>query len=172
MTRLTLPSLAALLTLAACDAPADGPVQDPEPAERLATGPLTPAGPAQTVTADADVNLQHAAAVVELDEIQGQGTLTAKLFGTAGGDPAMNGLYVHAAFFLSPAEGWRVFRIGDVLDYRVLSTGPGRVELEIDESVMDPETSEIGSRTRRMILGWAPGAEGAPPETVTVTPAQ
>jgi len=59
--------------------------------------------------------------------------------------------------------GWRVFRIGDFLDYRVLSSSPGRIEIEIDESTMDPATSEIGSATRRLILTWTPGPDAAPP---------
>ncbi|WP_125257099.1 hypothetical protein [Brevundimonas fluminis] len=165
-------SAVATLMLAGCDATQDGPVKDKTPPERPATGPLTPTGPAQTLSADADPNLQQAAAVVELTPVEGQGALTVKMFGTAGGDPAMNGLYTYVAFFIDPAEGWRVFRIGDFLDYRVLSAGPGRVELEIDESTMDPETSEIGSTTRRLIVGWAPGADGAAPVAVTVTPAR
>jgi len=165
-----LTTTAALAALAGCDA-SEGPVADPAPAERPATGPLMPAGPAQTLSADADPGLQNAAGVVELTPLEGQGPQTVKLFGTAGGDPAMNGLYTHVAFFVEPAEGWRVFRIGDFLDYRVLSSAPGRVEIEIDESVLDPQTSEIGSTTRRLILGWAPGADGAAPEAVTVTPA-
>ncbi|MBX9802747.1 MAG: hypothetical protein K2Y04_08285 [Caulobacteraceae bacterium] len=84
----------------------------------------------------------------------------------------MNGLYTHVAFFDSPAEGWRVFRIGDFLEYRVLSEAPGRVDLEINERTMDEATGNIGSRTRRIIVGWAQGADGAVPATVTVTPAQ
>ena len=33
----------------------------------------------------------------------------------------------------------------------VLREGPGLVDLEIEESVMDPATTEIGSRKRRII---------------------
>ncbi|MBX9574151.1 MAG: hypothetical protein K2X07_00745 [Caulobacteraceae bacterium] len=161
---------AALAALTGCDT-AEGPVTDPVSADRPATGPLTPAGPAQILSAEADPGLQNAAGVVELTPLEGQGAQTVKLFGTAGGDPAMNGLYTYVAFFVDPAEGWRVFRIGDFLDYRVLSSTPGRVEVEVDESVMDSQTSEINSTTRRLILGWAPGADGTAPEAVTLTPA-
>lgn len=170
MIRRFVTTTAVLMALVGCDA-AEGPVTDPAPPKRPASGPLTPAGPARTVAPDADAGLQDSAGVIELTPLEGQGSQTVKLFGTAGGDPAMNGLYTHVAFFVDPAEGWRVFRIGDFLDYRVLSSTPGRVEIEVDESVMDPETSEIGSTTRRLILGWAPGADGAAPEAVTVTPA-
>lgn len=170
--RNTILAAAALMALTGCDAANDGPVKDAPAPERPATGPLTPAGPAQTLAPDADPSLQQAASVVELTPIEGQGQLTTKMFGTAGGDPAMNGLYTYVAFFVDPAEGWRAFKVGDFLAYRVLSTGPGRIELEIDESTMNPQTSAIGSTTRRMIVGWAPGPDGAAPEAVTLTPAQ
>ena len=110
--------------------------------------------------------------MVRLDELAGQGPLAAKLFGTAGGDPAMNGLYTHIAFFQGPAEGWRTFRIGDVLDYRILAERAGRVDLELRESVMDEASGTIGDRTRRVIVGWPIAADGSAPAEVTVTPAQ
>lgn len=166
--------LAAMAALAACDG--ELKVRDmAEPApERGApvAAPLTAAGPAATVQPDAEEGNQWAASVVELTPLTQQGDRTVKLYGTAGGDPAMNGLYTHVAFFDSPAEGWRVFRIGDVLDYRVLSESEGRVDLELDESVMDEASGDISSRKRRVIVGWAVAADGAVPDTVTVTPAQ
>ena len=166
--------LAALLGLAACDAQVESrkaalPAEQAAPAP---AAPLTAAGPAATVQPDATEGQQWAAAVVELTELTRQGDSTVKLFGTAGGDPAMNGLYAHVAFFDSPAEGWRVFRIGDFLDYRVLSESPGRVDLEINESIMDDAAGNIGSRTRHLIVGWAQGPDGAVPANVTVTPAR
>ena len=162
-----------LLGLTACDAQVESrkaalPAESAAPA----AAPLTAAGPAAIVQPDADEGQQWAASVVELTPLTQQGERTVKLFGTAGGDPAMNGLYTHVAFFDSPAEGWRVFRIGDVLDYRVLSESEGRVDLELDESVMDEASGDIGSRKRRVIVGWAVAADGAVPDTVTVTPAQ
>ena len=166
--------LVVLLGLAACDAQVETrrtamSAEQPAPP---AAAPLAAAGPAAIVQPDPDPNQQWAASVVELTPLTRQGDRTVKLFGTAGGDPAMNGLYTHVAFFDSPAEGWRVFRIGDVLDYRVLSESPGRVDLELDESVMDQASGEIGSRKRRVILGWAVAPDGSIPATVTVTPAQ
>ena len=165
--------LAVLLGLAACDAQVESrKAAVPDEQAAPAAAPLTAAGPAATVEPDSDEGQQWAAAVVELTPLTQQGDRTVKLFGTAGGDPAMNGLYTHVAFFDSPAEGWRVFRIGDFLDYRVLSEAPGRVDLEIDESTMDQASGNIGSRTRRVIVGWALATDGSVPATVTVTPAQ
>ena len=170
--------LVALLTLAACDTQvetrkAEVPAAEQATARAMAAAaPLTATGPAATVQPDTDANQQWAASVVELTPLTHQGDRTVKLFGTAGGDPAMNGLYIHVAFFDSPAEGWRVFRIGDFLDYRVLSETPGRVDLEVNESIMDEATGNIGSRKRRVIIGWAVATDGSVPATINVTPAQ
>ena len=167
--------LFAVLALAACDAGVESrdtvlPAEQPASSPRAA--PLTAAGPTAVLQPDADPNQQWAASVVRLDALENQGDRTVKVFGTAGGDPAMNGLYTHLAFFESPAEGWRVFRIGDFLDYRLLSEAPGRIDLEIDESVLDAATGQIGSRKRRIIVGWALPTDGSVPATVTVTPAR
>lgn len=168
--------LTALVGLAACDAGVESRKATVPPAERpapiAAVAPLAAAGPAATLQPETGSALQQAAAVVRLDQLAGQGPLAAKLFGTAGGDPAMNGLYVHIAFFQGPADGWRVFRLGDVLDYRILSQRAGRVDLELEESTMDEATGRIGSRTRRVIVGWPIAADGSAPAEVTVTPAQ
>ncbi|MGZ9114699.1 MAG: hypothetical protein ACXW3K_08755 [Brevundimonas sp.] len=169
--------LAALLALAACDAQvetrkAEVPAVEQADAPAPAAAPLTASGPGATLQPETAADLQQAASVVSLDPLSGQGDLTAKLFGTAGGDPAMNGLYAHIAFFQGPADGWRVFRLGDILEYRVLSEAPGRVDLELKESIMDQLTGTIGSQTRRVIVGWAVATDGSAPATVTVTPAQ
>lgn len=122
----------------------------------------------EIVRPDPDENLQWAASVVQIDELRRQGGQTVKLFGTAGGDPAMNGLYTYLAFFESAGDGWRVFRLGDVLSYRIVSETPGRVALEVRESVMDERTGNIGTRARRLLVSWTPGTGGAPPGSVRV----
>lgn len=170
--------LVALAGLAGCDAQvesrkAEVPAAEHATATAPVAAPLTAAGPAATLQPETAVELQQAASVVSLDPLTRQGGgLTAKLFGTAGGDPAMNGLYAHIAFFQGPADGWRVFRLGDVLEYRILSEAPGRVDLELTESTMDPASTTIGSRTRRVIVGWSVATDGSAPATVTVTPAR
>ena len=168
--------LAAFVLLAACDTGVESrrhalPAET-RPLHAQAAAPLIPDGPPSTVQADAEPSLQWAASVVRVDRLSRQGDVTVKLFGTAGSDPAMNGLHTHLAFFQSPAEGWRVFRIGDVLGYRVRSETPGRVDLEVEESVMDAPTGRIGSRKRRLIVAWTMGPGAAPPTSVTVTPAR
>lgn len=182
------PLILITLALAACDQPGATPAQTaPEPAPTAATAPLTAqaetqaaadakpltaAGPSATVAANREEEVQTAAWVVRVDPLSRQGDHTVKLFGTAGGDPAMNGLYSHIAFYEGADTGWAIYRIGDFLDYRVLSESPGRVDLEVTESVLQGDTSDIGSRTRRVIVGWAPPADEGAPESITVTPAR
>jgi hypothetical protein len=147
-------------------------VAAPAGAPPEAVAPLTANGEPATLAAEDDPSLQLSAGVVELDTLANQGDAGVKLFGTAGGDPAMNGLYTYIAFYQDPAEGWRIFKLGDFLSYSVLSDSPGRADLEIQESTMDEATGEIGSRTRRVIVEWTLGADGAPPAAITVTPAE
>ena len=126
-------------------------------------------GGTEVVRPDADEHLQWAAAVVELDLLRNQGGETVKLFGFAGGDPAMNGLHTYLAFFESGGDGWRAFRLGDFLDYRIVAERRGRVLLEIRESIFINDTGEIGTQRRRLLISWTPGADGEPPASVSVT---
>lgn len=170
---------AVVLTLSACDRipTPPGGAEAPAPAETpagpdAATAPLVAAGPAAAITPEPQEQAQDAASVVRVDPLTNQGDHTVKLYGVGGGDPAMNGLYTYIAFFEGADTGWKVFRIGDVLDYRILSERSGRVDLEITESVQLGEPGDIGSRKRRVIVGWdAPTDEGSP-DGVTVTPAR
>ncbi|MBU1346933.1 MAG: hypothetical protein KKA16_08260 [Alphaproteobacteria bacterium] len=166
----------AALSLSACDATSapDGTAAEPASfAPPTQAASLTPSGAPETLTvADAsegDDGLQWAAGVVRVDPIPGE---SAKLFGTAGGDPAMNGLYTYIAFFHSPAEGWAVYRIGDFLDYTVLSHANGRVDLDVQESTYDEASGEIGDRRRKIIVQWTQGPNDQTPTAVTATPAR
>jgi hypothetical protein len=162
--------LIASVALVAC-APAAQPTAETQTPAVAVT--LTANGAASELQPlPADENMEWAASVVRVDMLANQqGAAGVKLFGLAGGDPAMNGLYTQIAFFQGPADGWRVFRIGDFLDYRVLADSPGRVDLEISESVMN-DNGDIGSQTRHVIVTWTPGADGAAPAAISVTPAQ
>jgi len=134
---------------------------------------LRPAAePALIAPLSPEENMEWAASVVRVDFLRNQppgGGV--KLFGLAAGDPAMNGLYTQIAFFQGAAEGWRVFRIGDVLDYRVLADSPGRVDLELTLSG-DGGESIMGSHTRHVIVTWTLGDGGAAPESISVMPAR
>ncbi len=131
---------------------------------------LFAAGPAaaQTLRPSTDENLEWAASVVQINEVPNQPNLGVKLFGLAGGDPAMNGLQTYLGFYASPGDGWRVFQIGDFVSYRILSATLNRVNLEIRENTINSE-GVIGTRTRRVSLRWTPGREDERPATVTMT---
>jgi len=171
-------AFALALTIMGCDN-ATKPDQSlpPETALPEITGPnapeasaFKPAGQPETMKPAIENGLQGAASVVELTYLLKQGELSVKLFGTAGGDPAINGLYTYVAFFVGSANGWRVFKLGDFLEYRVVNEAPGKVDLEIKESVIDESTGDISSRLRRVILSWD-FASGGEPEVISVTPA-
>ncbi|HTU11872.1 MAG TPA: hypothetical protein VMG08_13355 [Allosphingosinicella sp.] len=141
------------------------------PASAAAAQPVAERGPV-TLRAEAgpeDENLQWAASVVTVSQLGAAGDFSGKLFGVAGGDPAMNGLYTYLAFHLSPGDGWRIFKIGDFLDYRVLSETAGRVVIEVEESVIDSE-SVISARRRRLAITWTPApGEDAPAAVMVAT---
>ena len=173
----TIAGLVALaLSVGACEAASDGTTTSGS-AEAVAEGaaaqdaPLTASGAPEALTAApaTDEGLIWAASVVRVDWVAENG---AKMFGTAGGDPAMNGLYTYIAFFTEPGGEWVIYDLGNILEYTVLSSSVGRVDLDIHESTMDEATSEIGSRHRKVIVSWTPGTDGGPPSGVTVTPAQ
>lgn len=145
--------------------PATGPAAGPA----SSTGPTagTPASEAAgpvTLSPSADDMLQWSAAVTEVHPMPNQG---AKLFSTAGGDPALNGLYTYLALFQGAAEGWRVFQLGDFESWRVLEEAPGRVLIEVRQSTLDPTTGQAVTATRRLSVSF----DAAAPESVTVTPA-
>jgi len=169
--RASLIAIAASLALSACSFAAAPSSESETPAPAAVT--LTASGEATVLQAmPFEENMEWAASVTQVDFLENQGESGGvKLFGLAGGDPAMNGLYTQIAFYQSGGDGWLVFRIGDFLNYRVLSDAPGRVDLEIQESTMNAETSEIGSQTRHLIVTWTRGPDGAAPDAIEVTPA-
>ena len=164
-------TVAAALSLAACDATpaAKTTVTTEGPVASVQTEPFTAAGRSELLSSVGDEGLQWAASVVQLEQFP---EYNAKLFGVAGGDPAMNGLNTYIAFYISPADGWAVYKIGDFLDYTVLSNAKGRVDLDLHESTMDEATGNIGDRHRKIIVQWTQGANDPAPTAVTVTRAQ
>lgn len=134
-----------------------------------AAQPVGSGGPV-TLSPDDDPNLQYSAAVASVHALTRQGDASVAIFSTVGGDPAMNGEYIFLSFDISPAEGARIFKIGDVTEYRILSETPGRVLLQVTENVMNTG-GEIGVARRRVLVTWRPGVDGAPPASVRVATA-
>jgi hypothetical protein len=123
------------------------------------------------VQAEEDDGVHAAATVIQLDHLNRIGNLAGKLFATAGGDPAMNGLYTYLAFYESPAEGFRIFMIGDFEGYRIVSQAPGRVTLSVRQTSHDGRSGQFTTRTRRLNIAW-PVRGDTVPSTVTVTEAR
>ena len=118
-----------------------------------------------------DDGVQASASVFQLDHLKRIGRLAGKLFATAGGDPAINGLYTYLAFYQSPAEGFRIFQIGDFEEYRVVSQRPGRVTISVKQTSHDGSTAAYSTRTRRLDITW-PVRGDTVPQAVTVTEAR
>lgn len=173
----------AALMLAACEPvaapPAEGETaeldetapaetrQDREPVSATppgATTRATPSGPPVTVQAAEEEGPQWAASVTQIHAMEMQ---NAKVFSTAGGDPAINGLNTWLGLFQGAAEGWRVFRIGDFESWRVIDETDGRIVLEVAESSINPDTGLSMTRRKRVIVRF--NAER--PQNITVTPA-
>lgn len=135
--------------------------------QSAAQSPATAVPPPAILQPDEDEHRGYEASVIEVTELR-QANIGAKLYGTAGGDPAMNGLYTYIAFYSSPAEGHRVFQIGDFNEYRIHEEAPGRIVLEVDENYMDEGSGDIQSRTRRMTISWTLGPDDTAPASVRV----
>lgn len=132
--------------------------------------PIGGSGPA-TVSPDEDEGLQVAAGVAEVHTLAHQGDASVTVFGLTGGDPAMNGEYIMLSFNGAPNDGSKIFRVGDVLEFHILSDAPGRMLLQVRENVMN-DAGDIGEASRRVLVTWTPGRDGAPPATVRVATAR
>jgi hypothetical protein len=114
--------------------------------------------------------------IVRYDVIPNQtGDGFARIIGTAGGDPAANGLMTYLVF--STVHAGEVLTIGNIIDYRIVGVSPGKVDLEIDQSKA-ADDGTLSTETRKVVLAWTvpADAEDNPDQsvgaTVTVTPAQ
>ena len=116
---------------------------------------------------ETDEGLQYAASVARVVMLNRQGDANASLFSTVGGDPAMNGEYIYLSFESDPHEAAQIFRVGDVLEWRLVAETRGRLLLAVRENIMNAN-GEIGERRRRVAVTWTPGANGAAPASVTV----
>jgi hypothetical protein len=109
-------------------------------------------------------DLSGAAAVTDIHFVE---DADVKLFSTAGGDPAINGLYTYLALFTAP-EGWtRIYMIGNFNSWDVIEESPTRVVLEVSRSWIEEGTGEVKTADEKLILD-VPQDEKAP---LTVTPA-
>ncbi|MBA3999072.1 hypothetical protein [Brevundimonas sp.] len=143
------------------------PVAAAVPTAQPADTRAQPAGEPEIIELAAGAALQSAASVMQLHPMENQ---NAKLFAVSGGDPAMNGLVTYLGLFAGPAEGWRVYRIGDFEEWTVSEEGRRRVVLDARESRMS-EDGDIVTEDRRLIVEFRMGEDGVS-DRVTVTPAR
>jgi hypothetical protein len=170
--------LTAVTILAACDTGVETRKTAVPASEQTADAPAaapvtaTPAGPARVVQPRTDAGLQGAAAVTAVQPLHDHG-YSAKLFNLAGGDPAANGNQLWLAFFVSPAEGWTTFMIGDFASWDLVQEGAQGLIFDVAEDVVGADGNITRGPTRRLIVSYAPGGpEATAPATVTVTPAR
>jgi hypothetical protein len=163
-------ALAAALALAACQPATQEAAKPAEPvppaaAPAPAAEPAKPSGPARTVAAEKESeDLSGAASVTDIHFVK---DADVKLFSTAGGDPAINGLYTYLALFTQP-EGWtRVFQIGDFNSWSVVEESPTRVVLKVSRSWIEEGTGDVKTADEKLIVD-IPQDEAGP---LTVTPA-
>jgi hypothetical protein len=158
----------AAFALAACSPQAEKPAEPAAPAaEAPAAATVTPAqpsGPAKTIASASDDALLSAASVTDVHMVK---DADIKLFSTAGGDPAINGLYTYLALFTAP-DGWdQIFMIGDFNSWEVIEESPSRVVLKVSRSWIEEGSGDIKTADEKLILD-IPQDPAAP---LTVTPA-
>ncbi len=158
---------AAALALVACQPAAEAPAKPAEPA--AAEAPVTPAvepakpsGPAKDIQAEDDHMPE--AWVTDVHHIK---DADFKIFSTAGGDPAINGLYTYLSAYSAP-DGWtRNYMLGDFNSWEVIEESPTRVVLKVSRSWIEEGTGDVKTAEEKLIVDLP-----ATPETpVKVTPA-
>ena len=93
----------------------------------------------------------------------------AKIYSTAGGDPAINGLYTFLAVAgESPDGGWTVFLIGDFNSWEIAEQTKDHVVLKVSRSWVEQETGEIKTVEEKLKVPLV--APGARELTVTQIP--
>ena len=155
------------LALAACQPVAPDAAAPAAPAAESPAAPVPlrrkPSGPPRTVAAEGEP--MEAADVTDVRMVEGADG--AKIFSTAGGDPAINGLYTYLALFTAP-EGWtRVFQIGDFNSWEVVEESAERVTLRVSRSWIEEGSGDIKTAEEYLIV-TLPDEQA---RTVEVTPA-
>lgn len=159
--------LAGALALAACQPAAETPAKPAEPtapaAPVAAVEPAKPSGPAKAVEAEDDHFPE--AYVTDVHHIK---DADFKIFSTAGGDPAVNGLYTYLARYNDDERGWtQVYMLGDFNSWEVAEESPTRVVLKISRHELDQSSGDIKTIEEKLIVDLPSTGE----TPVMVTPA-
>lgn len=135
---------AAALALTACGpdaAPAPEAVEAPAATPAAAPAPPNAATMKGVEIAQVEAAMDQGAASVNKVIPLERGD--AKIFSTVGGDPAINGEYVYLALMGDPAQGSKVFRIGDFNSWDMVEQTKERAVLYVSRSAMDEPTGQI-----------------------------
>lgn len=149
------------LLLAGCTPPSQGaaatgeaaaatPAATAEPASAPTFAAADGASPETLAPAAPDAEGETAAlgGIVRFDAVPDQsGGGFVRLIGTAGGDPAANGLMTYLV--ISTAHDSWVYTIGNIIDYRIKGVGDGRLDLEIDETTI-ADNGDMNTATRKI----------------------
>ena len=160
--------LACALALAACQPAAETPAAPAEPAAPAAPAtptvePAKPSGPAKAVEAEDDHFPE--AYVTDVHHIK---DADFKVFSTAGGDPAVNGLYTYLARYNDDERGWtQVYMLGDFNSWEIVEESPTRIVLKVSRSWVEQESGDIKTADEKLIVDLPATAE----TPVMVTPA-
>ena len=160
--------LAGALALAACQPAAETPAVPAEPAAPAAPAaptvePAKPSGPAKAVEAEDDHFPE--AYVTDVHHIK---DADFKVFSTAGGDPAVNGLYTYLARYNDDERGWtQVYMLGDFNSWEIVEESPTRIVLKVSRSWVEQESGDIKTADEKLIVDLPATAE----TPVMVTPA-
>lgn len=173
--------LAALLALTACDAQVETRKAAVPKGEQVATAttadpdeaPVSanPSGPARVVAPTSNVGVQGAASVTFVQPLNDHG-YSAKLLSVSGGDPAANGNQLWLAFYVSPAEGWTTFLLGDFASWELVEEGGRGLIFDTTSDIVGPDGNIVRGPNQRYIVTYAPGGpEATAPDSVSITPA-
>jgi hypothetical protein len=84
-----------------------------------------------------------AAYVDYVEHIKDQ-NLDAKIFSVSGGDPVMNGALLNLAVFINLEEGWNVYELANVRDYKLLkSAKKGYIKIKLVRDTFDSDENII-----------------------------
>jgi len=138
------------LALGACEAAVQraAPAGAPQPQEVRPIGP-----PVSILVSDGEHPEANVMRLAHLTQSDG------RLYSVAGGDPAINGLSTYLAVLESPADGMRVFMIGNFNDWQVLYERPGQVALQVSRSFIDADGGVETVEERMLLEVPRPGDE-------------
>lgn len=91
----------------------------------------------------------------------------AKIYSTAGGDPAINGLYTFLAVAgEAPDMGWRVFEIGNFNSWKIAEQTNDHVILEVSRSWIDQASGDVKTVEEKLKVPLVPASS----DRLVVTP--